>query len=62
MPARAFHRVSVWYQIQDRLILPWTMDAHVQYAFAGDSYTGHQGLYSQSRNALRFPHAAHTRR
>ena len=53
---------GVWYQIQDRDIPPWTMDVHVQYAFGGDSYTGLQGLYSQSRNALRFPHAAHTRR
>ena len=43
---------GVWYPLQDRYIPPWTINAHVQYSFADNSYLRIQGLYSGSRNAF----------
>jgi len=43
---------GVWYPLQDRYIPPWTINAHVQFAFAPDSYVRIQTLYSGSRNAF----------
>ncbi|HEV2441255.1 MAG TPA: TonB-dependent receptor [Steroidobacteraceae bacterium] len=43
---------GTWYPLQDRYIPPWTIDAHVQYDFAPDSYVRIQGLYSGSRDAF----------
>ena len=46
---------GVWFPLQDRYIPPSTVDVHVQYAFAPDSYVRIQTLFSGSRNA--FPNA-----
>ena len=47
---------GVWFPLQDRYIPPWTINAHVEYDFATNSYVRVQGLYSGSRDA--FPTAA----
>ncbi len=46
---------GVWYPLEDRYIPPSTIEVHLQYAFAPDSYVRVQTLFSGSRNA--FPNA-----